>query len=83
MHDRRGGAKQPHPFDPARAALLDDKSRFEYLPPSAIVALLDLDGIRTLLDFGTGTGMYAIEVARARSDRISALAARRACPRPR
>jgi SAM-dependent methyltransferase len=68
MHDLRSGAKQPHPFDPARAALLDDYSRFEYLPPAALIALLDLNVADTLVDFGTGTGTYAIEIARARPD---------------
>ena len=68
MHDHRSGAKQPHPFDPARAALLNDRSRFEYLPPAALIALLDLNVADTLVDFGTGTGTYAIEIARARPD---------------
>jgi tRNA G46 methylase TrmB len=68
MHDHRSGAKQPHPFDPARAALLDDRSRFQYLPPAALIALLDLNVADTLVDFGSGTGTYAIEIARARPD---------------
>jgi cyclopropane fatty-acyl-phospholipid synthase-like methyltransferase len=68
MHDHHSGAKQPHPFNPARAALLDDPSRFEYLPPTALIALLDLNVSDTLVDFGTGTGTYAIEIARARPD---------------
>lgn len=66
MHDARHGAKQPQRFDPARAARLDDPSRFEYLPPAALVALLDLEEAAVLVDFGAGTGAYAIEIARAR-----------------
>ncbi|MFY9779902.1 MAG: class I SAM-dependent methyltransferase, partial [Candidatus Baltobacteraceae bacterium] len=65
MHDARHGAKQPQRFDPARAARLDDPSRFDYLPPAALVALLDLDESATLVDFGAGTGAYAIAIARA------------------
>ena len=66
MHDDRHGAKQPQRFDPARAARLDDPARFEYLPPVALLALLDLKEDATLVDFGAGTGAYAIEIARAR-----------------
>lgn len=66
MHDDRYGAKQPRRFDPARAARLDDPARFEYLPPEALLELLDLKEDATLLDFGAGTGAYAIEIARAR-----------------
>lgn len=65
MHDHRSGAKQPHPFDPARAAVLDDPARFAYLPPPALIALLGLEAGMTLVDFGTGTGTYAVEIARA------------------
>jgi SAM-dependent methyltransferase len=68
MHDARHGSKQPHPFDPAKAALLDDPARFAYLPPAELVKLLDLRHAATLLDFGAGTGTYAIEVARERPD---------------
>lgn len=74
MHDRHRGARHPHRFDPARAARLNDPSRFEYLPPAALLALLDLDETATLVDFGAGTGTYAIEIARVRpAARIFAL----------
>ena len=66
MHDARHGAKQSQPFDPARAARLDDPARFEYLPPAALVALLDVGEAATLVDFGAGTAAYAIEIARVR-----------------
>jgi SAM-dependent methyltransferase len=64
----RHGAAQPDRFNPARAARLDDPARFAYLAPSEIVELLDLKpGVR-LVDFGTGTAAYAVEIARARPD---------------
>ncbi len=62
----RAGAAQPKRFDPARAARLDDPARFAYLPPAEIIALLDLADGSLLLDFGAGTGAYAIAIARAR-----------------
>jgi ubiquinone/menaquinone biosynthesis C-methylase UbiE len=70
----RHGAQQPHRFNPARAARLDDPGRFAYLPPADVVALLDLRAGASLVDFGAGTGTYAVEIARARPDiRILAL----------
>ena len=65
---QRAGAKQPERFDAQKADRLDDPSRFEYLPPEKIVALLDLPRGGTVVDFGTGTGTYAIRVAEARPD---------------
>jgi SAM-dependent methyltransferase len=64
----RAGAKQPGRFDPQRAARLDDPSRFEYLPPERVVELLDAPPGALVVDFGTGTGTYAIRVAIARPD---------------
>jgi ubiquinone/menaquinone biosynthesis C-methylase UbiE len=72
-HDRHG-AKQPYRFDPARAGALDDRARFEYLPPAELFALLGAPKGSTVVDFGTGTGTYAIELARERPDlRVVAL----------
>ncbi len=69
MHfDDRHGAKQPQRFDPKRAAALDDPARFSYLPPADVLALLDPSVGATVLDFGTGTGAYAIAIARVRPD---------------
>jgi cyclopropane fatty-acyl-phospholipid synthase-like methyltransferase len=62
-HGDREGAKQPERFDPARAARLDDPERLIYLPPARIADLLAL-GEGTALDFGAGTGAYALPLAR-------------------
>ncbi len=72
-HDRHG-ARQPHRFDPKRAHVLDEKERFDSLPPADVFALLDAPPGATVVDFGTGTGTYAIELARSRPDvRVIAL----------
>ena len=62
-HDDRHGARQPERFDPARAALLDNPARFEHLPPDEVFAMLAAPAKSRVVDFGTGTGMYAIELA--------------------
>jgi ubiquinone/menaquinone biosynthesis C-methylase UbiE len=67
-HGDRHGARQPERFDPSRAALLDDPARFEYLPPDQLITLLDPAKGARVVDFGTGTGTYAIELARHRAD---------------
>jgi SAM-dependent methyltransferase len=64
----RRGAAQPQRFDPARAARLDDPARLAYLAPGEIVELLDLKPGARLVDFGTGTAAYAVEIGRARPD---------------
>lgn len=66
--DNRHGARQPQRFNPERASRLDDPARFEYLPPREIEKMLDAPAGGTLLDFGAGTGTYAIELARMRPD---------------
>lgn len=67
-YSERSGARQPERFDPARAGLLDDRERLDYLPPARVIELLDLPHNGLLVDFGTGTGTYALEIARARPD---------------
>ncbi len=67
LRDRRG-ARQPERFDPTRAALLDDRERFDYLPPERVIAVLDPPRDGLVVDFGAGTGTYALEIARARPD---------------
>ncbi len=74
MHHDRHGAKQPGRFDPARAAILDDTARFAYASPDTLLAELALAPSATLVDFGAGTGLYAIALAQHRPDlRIVAL----------
>ena len=73
-HRDRHGAKQPTRFDPARAAILDDVSRFTYVSPEQILAELAPGTAATVVDFGAGTGLYAIALAQRRPDlRIVAL----------
>jgi 2-polyprenyl-3-methyl-5-hydroxy-6-metoxy-1,4-benzoquinol methylase len=66
--DDRHGARQPERFNPERASRLDDPSRFEYLPPEKVAAMLDIPRGGKALDFGTGTGTYAIQLASLRPD---------------
>jgi SAM-dependent methyltransferase len=74
MHHDRHGARQPERFDPARAAVLDDTARFAYVPPERLLDELALPQSGTLVDFGAGTGLYAIAVAQRRPDlRVVAL----------
>jgi SAM-dependent methyltransferase len=68
MPDDRHGARQPERFNPERASRLDDPARFEYLPTQEVAKMLDVPAGGVLLDFGTGTGTYAIEMARLRPD---------------
>jgi len=73
-HHDRHGAKQPERFDPARAAILNDPARFEDVPVERILDELRPPPAATLVDFGAGTGLYALALARARPDlRIIAL----------
>lgn len=70
----RTGRKQEKPMNPERAAALDDPARFEYLPPDDVFALLDAPDSAFVVDFGAGTGTYAIELTLRRPDvRIVAL----------
>jgi SAM-dependent methyltransferase len=55
-------------FDPARAAILDDAERLTYQDPERILALLAIPPNGIVVDFGAGTGVYAIEIAERRPD---------------
>jgi SAM-dependent methyltransferase len=68
MMEGRHGARQIKRFDPDRASVLDDVGRFAYVDPGRIVALLDIPAGGVVVDFGTGTGLYALEIAQRRPD---------------
>jgi ubiquinone/menaquinone biosynthesis C-methylase UbiE len=55
--------REERKFDPARAPLLDAPERDEYLPDATLVALLELGGAETVLDYGAGTGRVALGAA--------------------
>jgi len=52
-------------FDPANAHNLENPERLRELPPATVVHLLQLEGAETVVDYGAGTGMYTIPIARA------------------
>lgn len=58
----RGRHAPKHKFDPARAHKLDAPERDAFLPDAPLVALLDLQGEETVVDYGAGTGRLAIAV---------------------
>ncbi|MHB8146666.1 MAG: class I SAM-dependent methyltransferase [Vulcanimicrobiaceae bacterium] len=67
-HGDRHGAKQPEIFSHARAAMLDDPAREAWLPTPALLQILDAPQGSRVLDFGAGTGRYAIPLAELRPD---------------
>ncbi len=52
-------------FDPGNAHKLEDPQRLVELPPAVVIDLLQLEGAETVVDYGAGTGMYTIPLARA------------------
>ena len=52
-------------FDAQHADKLENPERLIELPPAKLVELLRLAGAETVVDFGAGTGMYAIPLAAA------------------
>jgi SAM-dependent methyltransferase len=51
-------------FDPANWHKLENPDRLKELPPEVVAGMLRLGGAETLVDFGAGTGMYTIPLAR-------------------
>ena len=52
-------------FDPGHADRLENPERLVELPPANVVALLELRGDETVVDYGAGTGMYTVPIAQA------------------
>jgi ubiquinone/menaquinone biosynthesis C-methylase UbiE len=52
-------------FDPQHAGRLEEPARLAALPHGSVVALLHLTGAETIVDYGAGTGIYAIALAQA------------------
>jgi ubiquinone/menaquinone biosynthesis C-methylase UbiE len=50
-------------FDPSHASKLENPERLVELPPARLVQLLQLTGAETVIDFGAGTGMYALPIS--------------------
>ncbi len=55
-------------FDPDYARRLEDPERFRTLSPEAIVAFVDAPPGALVVDYGAGTGAYAVPFAQARPD---------------
>lgn len=54
----------PHKFDPARAGKLDDPARQRFLPNRRVLEMLDLSDKETVVDYGAGSCVLTVEVAR-------------------
>jgi ubiquinone/menaquinone biosynthesis C-methylase UbiE len=52
-----------HRFDPRHADRLEDPDRLVELPPAKLAGLLRLTGAETVVDFGAGTGVFAVPLA--------------------
>lgn len=59
--------RDPKKFDPSMAHMLDAPERERILPSGAIVALLQLQGGETVIDYGAGTGRLTVPIAEALS----------------
>lgn len=57
-------ARSPHKFDAAKATELDRPERQRTLPNDRIVALLELRGDEVVVDYGAGSGVLSVPVAR-------------------
>lgn len=55
-------------FDPDYARRLENPERFRTLSPEAVVAFVDAPPGGVVVDYGAGTGAYAVPFARARPD---------------
>ncbi len=55
--------RDPKKFDPARAHVLDSPEREAYLPTAELMRLLELGEVERVIDYGAGTGRFAIAIA--------------------
>lgn len=55
---------RPHKFDPSRAEQLDRPERQEFLPNERVLDLLELSGGETVVDYGAGSGVLTVPLAR-------------------
>ena len=62
--------RKPHKFDPAGVAKLDRPERQGFLPNERVVGMLDLTGSETVVDYGAGSGVLSIPVARSLPDGV-------------
>jgi SAM-dependent methyltransferase len=58
----------PKVFDPAKAARLDDPDRLAYLGINDVERALDIPRAGIVLDYGAGTGFFALPLAERRRD---------------
>lgn len=56
--------RKPHKFDPARAEILAQPERQEFLPNDRVLDLLRLGGAETVVDYGAGSGVLTLPLAR-------------------
>lgn len=54
-----------HKFDPKNVARLDDPARLDYQPVRDVLALLELTGDETVVDYGAGVGYLTLPLAAA------------------
>ncbi len=57
-HEDRAARDTSRLFRPSRAKKLNDEERLAILSVETLVALLDLSGVESLVDLGSGTGFY-------------------------
>lgn len=56
--------RRPHKFDPARAEQLESPERQDFLPNERVLDLLELGGGETVVDYGAGSGVLTVPLAR-------------------
>lgn len=56
--------RRPHKFDPSRAEQLERPERQDFLPNDRVLDLLELRGAETVVDYGAGSGVLTVPLAR-------------------